>query len=140
MYEIEKSGLTLVAVVGIKDPLRLEVKQALKDCKQAGIIVRMVTGDNKLTAQAIAKECGILEHEHQYAVMEGADFIKKIGGIICKLCTKDDKSCECGQVCLKCNKKSDCKCGDKRETGPKRVDTIKDSASFEKIYPHLRVK
>jgi Ca2+ transporting ATPase len=50
LYDVEKSGLTLVAMVGIKDVLRLEVKQAIKDCKTAGIIVRMVTGDNKLTA------------------------------------------------------------------------------------------
>jgi Ca2+-transporting ATPase len=52
--------LVLVAVVGIKDPLRPEVSAAVAKCKSAGIFVRMVTGDNMLTAKSIARECGIL--------------------------------------------------------------------------------
>ncbi|GFY84751.1 autoinhibited Ca(2+)-ATPase, isoform 4 [Actinidia rufa] len=51
---------TLMAVVGISDPVRPEVKSAVKTCLAAGITVRMVTGDNINTAKAIAKECGIL--------------------------------------------------------------------------------
>ncbi|XXG41341.1 hypothetical protein AAC387_Pa01g1822 [Persea americana] len=50
----------LIAVVGIKDPLRPGVKDAVKTCMNAGITVRMVTGDNINTAKAIARECGIL--------------------------------------------------------------------------------
>ena len=57
--EIEKSNLRLICVVGIKDALRKEVKSAVEKCKIAGIKVRMVTGDFKLTARAIAIECGI---------------------------------------------------------------------------------
>ncbi|KAL4558037.1 hypothetical protein LXL04_036233 [Taraxacum kok-saghyz] len=53
-------GYTLIAVVGIKDPLRPGVKEAVEICLAAGITVRMVTGDNINTARAIAKECGIL--------------------------------------------------------------------------------
>ncbi|KAD5802873.1 hypothetical protein E3N88_14233 [Mikania micrantha] len=58
--EIPESNYTIIAVVGIKDPVRPGVKEAVKTCLDAGIMVRMVTGDNINTAKAIAKECGIL--------------------------------------------------------------------------------
>ena len=58
IYTCEKSQLTLLGVLGIKDILRKEVPSAIQSCKTAGIKVRMVTGDNKITATAIAKECG----------------------------------------------------------------------------------
>lgn len=45
----------------IKDPVRKEVKPAIKDCKTAGIRVIMITGDSKETAIAIAKELDIIE-------------------------------------------------------------------------------
>jgi len=54
------ADLVFLGVMGIQDPLRPEVWQAVKDCKMAGVTVRMVTGDNLLTANAIARECGIL--------------------------------------------------------------------------------
>ncbi|KAK1427763.1 hypothetical protein QVD17_16457 [Tagetes erecta] len=57
---IPESNYTIIAVVGIKDPVRPGVKEAVKTCLDAGIMVRMVTGDNINTAKAIAKECGIL--------------------------------------------------------------------------------
>ncbi|KAL5546364.1 hypothetical protein UlMin_006051 [Ulmus minor] len=57
---IPENGYTLVAVVGIKDPVRPGVREAVQTCLAAGITVRMVTGDNINTAKAIAKECGIL--------------------------------------------------------------------------------
>ncbi|KAL5546366.1 hypothetical protein UlMin_006053 [Ulmus minor] len=57
---IPENGYTLVAVVGIKDPVRPAVQEAVETCLAAGITVRMVTGDNINTAKAIAKECGIL--------------------------------------------------------------------------------
>uniref|UniRef100_A0A0E0R3Z8 Cation-transporting P-type ATPase C-terminal domain-containing protein n=1 Tax=Oryza rufipogon TaxID=4529 RepID=A0A0E0R3Z8_ORYRU len=50
------SGFTLIAIFGIKDPVRPGVKDAVKTCMSAGITVRMVTGDNINTAKAIAKE------------------------------------------------------------------------------------
>lgn len=53
-------SLILMAIVGIKDPVRKEVPDAVATCKRAGITVRMVTGDNIHTAQHIARECGIL--------------------------------------------------------------------------------
>ena len=51
--------LTLLAMVGIVDPPRSEAKAAIAECKQAGIRVRMITGDHATTAGAIAKELGI---------------------------------------------------------------------------------
>ncbi|GLC46005.1 ATF/CREB activator [Pleodorina starrii] len=52
--------LICIGIVGIKDPVRAEVPDAVKTCKRAGITVRMVTGDNIHTARHIARECGIL--------------------------------------------------------------------------------
>ncbi|GFY96193.1 autoinhibited Ca2+-ATPase 11 [Actinidia rufa] len=72
---IPDGGYTLVAVVGIKDPVRPGVKKAVQICLAAGITVRMVTGDNINTAKAIAKECGILT-EGGLAI-DGADFRNK---------------------------------------------------------------
>eukprot|EP00445_Apocalathium_hangoei_P045164 CAMPEP_0203988354 /NCGR_PEP_ID=MMETSP0360-20130528/7328_1 /ASSEMBLY_ACC=CAM_ASM_000342 /TAXON_ID=268821 /ORGANISM="Scrippsiella Hangoei, Strain SHTV-5" /LENGTH=1046 /DNA_ID=CAMNT_0050928077 /DNA_START=120 /DNA_END=3260 /DNA_ORIENTATION=+ len=52
--------LTFIGMVGIIDPPRPECKQAIKDCRIAGISVIMITGDNKITAEAIATNLGIL--------------------------------------------------------------------------------
>lgn len=66
--------LVLDAVIGIKDPLRPEVTSAIDMCQKAGIVVRMVTGDNIHTAKAIARECGILTEGG--ACIEGPEFRK----------------------------------------------------------------
>ena len=81
------SDLVLVGIVGIKDPIRPEVPKAVKTVQNAGVKVRMVTGDNIETAMAIAKECGILDKsfvrkEGEYFVMEGDEFAKKVGGLV----------------------------------------------------------
>eukprot|EP00026_Physarum_polycephalum_P007323 Phypoly_transcript_07382.p1 GENE.Phypoly_transcript_07382~~Phypoly_transcript_07382.p1 ORF type:complete len:532 (+),score=70.53 Phypoly_transcript_07382:144-1598(+) len=70
---VEKN-LVLIAIVGIKDPVRPEVPLAIKRCQQAGITVRMVTGDNICTATTIAKECGLLTDSG--LAMEGPAFRK----------------------------------------------------------------
>ncbi|XP_062203119.1 probable calcium-transporting ATPase 8, plasma membrane-type [Phragmites australis] len=68
-------GFTLISIFGIKDPLRPGVKDAVEACMSAGIIVRMVTGDNINTAKAIAKECGILTDDG--IAIEGSEFRSK---------------------------------------------------------------
>ncbi|CCH45717.1 putative membrane protein [Wickerhamomyces ciferrii] len=58
-------GLILDGIVGIKDPLRPGVKEAVEQCERAGVTVRMVTGDNITTAKAISISCGILPENFQ---------------------------------------------------------------------------
>ncbi|KAM3858762.1 plasma membrane calcium-transporting ATPase 1 isoform 2-T2 [Diretmus argenteus] len=72
------SGLTCVCVVGIEDPVRTEVPDAIKKCQRAGITVRMVTGDNINTARAIATKCGILQPGDDFLCMEGKEFNRRI--------------------------------------------------------------
>ncbi len=61
--EIE-SGLTFDGFVSITDPLREDVYKSIDRCRKAGIEVKMLTGDNIVTACAIARELGILDKEH----------------------------------------------------------------------------
>ncbi|KAL9684528.1 hypothetical protein QQ045_021969 [Rhodiola kirilowii] len=62
-WELPEDDLVLLAIVGIKDPCRPGVKDAVQLCQNAGVKVRMVTGDNINTARAIALECGILKSD-----------------------------------------------------------------------------
>ncbi|XP_020235043.1 calcium-transporting ATPase 2, plasma membrane-type [Cajanus cajan] len=72
---IPVSGYTCIGIVGIKDPVRPGVKESVEVCRSAGIMVRMVTGDNINTAKAIARECGILTDDG--IAIEGPDFREK---------------------------------------------------------------
>ncbi|XP_060137344.1 plasma membrane calcium-transporting ATPase 1-like [Zootoca vivipara] len=72
--------LTCIAIVGIEDPVRPEVPDAIRKCQKAGIVVRMITGDNINTARAIATKCGILRQGEASVCMEGQDFNRLIRG------------------------------------------------------------
>jgi Ca2+-transporting ATPase len=72
---IPSKGYTCIAIVGIKDPVRPGVKESVAICRSAGIVVRMVTGDNLTTAKAIARECGILTDDG--IAIEGPAFREK---------------------------------------------------------------
>lgn len=74
IYEKYLKEMVFVAFVALKDPLRKEVKEAVKTCQQAGMRPIIVTGDHRLTAQAIAKELGILAENKN--VIEGKEFEK----------------------------------------------------------------
>uniref|UniRef100_A0A8D0L211 Calcium-transporting ATPase n=1 Tax=Sphenodon punctatus TaxID=8508 RepID=A0A8D0L211_SPHPU len=72
------TDLTSIAVVGIEDPVRPEVPEAIQKCQRAGITVRMVTGDNINTARAIATKCGILLPGEDFLCLEGKEFNRLI--------------------------------------------------------------
>ena len=87
---VEK-GLTLIGVVGIEDPLRADVPEAIRQCHSAGVDVRMCTGDSLATAVAIAKGCNILSdkdlsapdsngvrHPKPNFAMTGAEFDERV--------------------------------------------------------------
>ena len=66
--------LTLVGIVGIEDPLRPGVRDAVTDCARAGVTIKVCTGDNALTARSIASQCGI--YTPGGIIMEGPVFRK----------------------------------------------------------------
>ncbi|XP_070789775.1 plasma membrane calcium-transporting ATPase 2 isoform X2 [Pituophis catenifer annectens] len=72
------TDLTCICVVGIEDPVRPEVPEAIRKCQRAGITVRMVTGDNINTARAIAVKCGIIHPGEDFLCIEGKDFNRRI--------------------------------------------------------------
>ncbi|CAG9314516.1 unnamed protein product [Blepharisma stoltei] len=83
-----ESNLTLLCICGIEDPLREEVPHAVEVCQNAGITVRMVTGDNIETAVAIARKCNILPKNYKKdspdddTVMLGSEFRERVGKLI----------------------------------------------------------
>ena len=59
-YTLDQTNLIFIGVIGLRDSLRNRVKESVVSCHEAGVKVVMVTGDNIVTATAIAKECNIL--------------------------------------------------------------------------------
>ena len=64
----------LLAIFAISDPLRKEVPEAIRQCAEAGIDVKIVTGDTVATAMEIARECGLGEGSHMPYAITGAEF------------------------------------------------------------------
>lgn len=127
VFDVEKSHLVLLAVLGVKDVPRPEVPEAIAKCRKAGIKVKMVTGDNMVTARAIAKEVGIIQEGEESLVMEGPDFIRIIGGVVCAKCNTAICDCERDPKLAEQNKKD------------VRVDTIKNMDEFKRIIKTLDV-
>lgn len=116
---VEMGGdLICIAIIGIRDVIRPEVPDAVDICQKAGIKVRMVTGDNKVTALAIAKQCNIIAHDHEDAILEGPDFYRRVGGLKCANCDMD----------------TPCRCPDDEVK-----EVVKNLPEFTKIYNNLNV-
>jgi P-type Ca2+ transporter type 2C len=86
--------LTLLAMVGIVDPPRPEAKAAIAECRQAGIRVRMITGDHATTAAAIATELGIEGRAvtgKEFAAMSDAELRTAIDdiGVVARVAPED---------------------------------------------------
>ena len=91
-FESLCKNMTWLGLVGIQDPLRAGVTEAVAQCQHSGVVVRMVTGDNVTTARAIAKDCGILSptaNEEDELVLEGPQFRQmtpeQLNGVLPKL-------------------------------------------------------
>ncbi|GAB4833700.1 Calcium-transporting ATPase 4, endoplasmic reticulum-type [Ancistrocladus abbreviatus] len=76
-YSKIESKLTFVGLVGLRDPPRAEVHQAVEDCRAAGIRVMVITGDNQKTAEAICREIGVFEptEDISHRSVTGKDFM-----------------------------------------------------------------
>ena len=83
-----ESGLIFTGFVGIEDPLRPDVKQAVENCRKAGINIKILTGDNIHTARAIAQQLGVINEKS--IILEASDvekmsdleLLKKIDDIV----------------------------------------------------------
>jgi Ca2+-transporting ATPase len=78
-----EEGLVFLGLVGLEDPPREEVRDAVKQCQEAGINVKMVTGDNKETAIEIAREIGL-----KGSVLSGEEIDKLIDNEFSKIVNK----------------------------------------------------
>ena len=72
-FDEKYAKLTLIGLVGIRDSLRPEAKTAVQIVKKAGIQTVMITGDNRETAIAIAKDCGILSGSADEVIWTGSE-------------------------------------------------------------------
>ena len=83
--EILEEGFIVAGLFALKDPLRPEIPNAVKCCHNAGINIRMVTGDNIITAKAISVEAGLItkeEMDDEYVCMDGYTFRTECGGLV----------------------------------------------------------
>jgi Ca2+-transporting ATPase len=90
-------GLTLLGLVGMFDPPRAEARAAIATCERAGIRVLMITGDHPLTAEAIARELGLLKGGRvvtgvELAALDDATLERDVAGIdVCARVSPADK-------------------------------------------------
>ena len=166
---IDQDDLVFLAVFGIKDSLRDGVKEAVRKCHEASVNVVMVTGDNIVTATAIAKDCGILgddvnlknlgaqdiepDPETMNDPAKKEDYIKGILENQPKALTGNSfYNTVGGLICDICQEDTNlCKCpkteseakqiAEKTGEPPKKVkrDVIKNMDNFKKITKNLRV-
>eukprot|EP00914_Ancora_sagittata_P022434 GHVO01044624.1.p2 GENE.GHVO01044624.1~~GHVO01044624.1.p2 ORF type:complete len:760 (-),score=156.48 GHVO01044624.1:4105-6384(-) len=121
-----ETDLICLGIVGIRDPVRDEVPDAVLKCQRAGISVRMVTGDNIETAKQIAKQCNIYKPDEGGMSMLGSDFRKTVGGVVCERCRTEVCDCPSGK-------------GVENSERPPRHDVLGNIDAFKDIEPLLQV-
>ena len=133
-YLQEKEGFVFVAIAAIRDILRPGVEEAVNICKNAGINVIMITGDNYDTACAIASDCNIVERAESYEgiAITGKDFYEAIGGITCTTCSLKVESCKCPRT----EKEAETRGLKVKDV---RNEKITDMNSFKAIVKNLKV-
>ena len=166
---IDQKDLVFVGVFGIRDSLRDGVKEAVLKCHEAQVNVIMVTGDNIVTATAIAKDCNILGDDVDLKNLTPKDIEEdpdqmndesKKNQHIEKLIANQPKALTGnsfynavgGLVCEVCNEETNtCKCPkteaeakqiaekNKTEPAPVKKDVIKDMDAFMKLTQNLCV-
>lgn len=119
-FDVE-TELVFVAVVGIEDPLRAEVPGAIQKCYEAGIDVRLVTGDSPNTAVSIAYQAGILRDFH-FKPHPSGESLEMVADNLKENVLMEGKAFRSRVYRLD-------------EEGNKEFD----QAHFDKIWPHLRV-
>lgn len=77
--DINKVKLDFIGMAAFIDPIRVEVKNSLKECASAGIKVVMITGDHPLTAYAIGKELGLCQKYDEVATGKDVEYYKSLG-------------------------------------------------------------
>ena len=166
---IDQDNLIFLAVFGIKDSLRDGVKEAVRKCHEASVNIIMVTGDNIVTATAIAKDCGILgedvdlknlgpndietDPELMNIPTKKQDYINTLTNFQPKALTGNSFYTSVGGlICEVCQEETNlCKCpktmsealqiAKKTKSKPKAVkkDVIKNMDNFIKITKNLKV-
>jgi len=80
--------MVFLGLIGLEDPPRPEVPEAIKKCREAGIRIIMITGDGSRTALAIAKEIGLVKREP--TIVEGSDFLGMSDGELRDVLSKEE--------------------------------------------------
>jgi Ca2+ transporting ATPase len=137
---LESQKLTILALFGIQDPPRDGVREAVEKSKKAGIKVRMVTGDNPVTAEAIAREVGITNDSE--AVIDGSLFNFLVGGVMCEKCEdkqplKDPRLKEKDNIQVSDIKVNECNCP--RKGKDCRNDVIVNFEEFKEVIKKIDV-
>ena len=86
---------TFLALVALKDPLRVNIKDVVATASKSGINLRLISGDHLLTSKAVARDCGILtQHEFESAdnnvAMDAKDFRALVGDVVKELKDVED--------------------------------------------------
>ena len=137
-YEIEKTGFTLIGIAAINDALRQGVPQSVDLCRKAFVKVIMITGDDINIAEAIAKNAGIIRRDENYLSITGKQFIERIGGIVCRICTMEIDKCSCPKTIGQARKKFG-DIGDEELLKKVKKERVHDMEAFQEIIKNLKV-